>query len=101
MEAWREWNKHTSHRKTDVPGVGVVENWVDTIDIDGPLVSFRWTYVFESDGAVLTSDSTLRFRTKDESRGCSLMPALSSKRYAMLPDRPDREFVFIGHSGGS
>ena len=27
------------------------ETWVDVIDISGDLVSFRWTFVFGSDGA--------------------------------------------------
>lgn len=31
-----------------------------------PLVSFRYTYTFLADGAVITSDSTLRFRGRDE-----------------------------------
>lgn len=32
----------------------------------GPVVSFEWTWVFAADGAVLTSDSTLLFRERDE-----------------------------------
>jgi hypothetical protein len=31
-----------------------------------PLVTFRWTYSFDRDGTVLTSDSTLRFRDRAE-----------------------------------
>ncbi len=31
-----------------------------------PLVSFRQTWVFQADGQVLTLDSTLRFRERDE-----------------------------------
>lgn len=30
------------------------------------MVTFRWTWIFASDGAMLTSDSTLRFREWDE-----------------------------------
>ncbi len=29
-------------------------------------MTFRWTHVFASDGAVISSDSTLRFRERDE-----------------------------------
>ena len=36
------------------------------MDVDGSLVSFRMTFVFGSDGAVLTSGSTFRFRSRDE-----------------------------------
>jgi hypothetical protein len=44
---------------------GAVQSWEDLLDVSGALVSFRSTNVFESDGAVLTSDSTLRFRSRD------------------------------------
>ena len=35
------------------------------MDVDGSLVSFQMTFVFGSDGAVLTSGSTFRFRSRD------------------------------------
>ena len=62
--AWLEWNRADSHVRAVVPGAGVVETWHEVTDVSGELVSFRTTHVFESDGAVLTSDSTLRFRAK-------------------------------------
>lgn len=34
---------------------------MDVTSVDGSLVSFRTTYVFARDGAIVTSDSTLRF----------------------------------------
>jgi SAM-dependent methyltransferase len=94
-EAWREWTRERSHRRVDLPGVGAVETWVDLTDVRPPLVSFRWTFVFEADGAVLTSDSTLRFRSRGEV-GSSLRAAgfvLDEVRDA--PDRPRRELVFV------
>lgn len=51
---------------TEIPGVGAVQNWVQLVEVSGPLVSSRWTYVFAADGQVLTSDSTLRFREREE-----------------------------------
>jgi SAM-dependent methyltransferase len=65
---WQTWNQQASRRTTDVPDVGPVDTWVDVTDIAGPLVTFRSTFVFSADGAVLTSDSTLRFRTQAEVR---------------------------------
>jgi len=64
-------------------------------DVQGPLVSFRSTFVFERDGAVLTSDSTLGFRTREE-----LTRSLAEAGFTVLgirdpPDRPGREFVFV------
>jgi SAM-dependent methyltransferase len=94
-QAWLEWNREATRARTDVPGVGGVETWVQVTDVRGDLVSFRSNFVFEADGAVLTSDSTLRFRRREEVAG-SLASAgfvLASVRDA--PDRPGRELVFV------
>lgn len=93
--AWLEWNRETSRTVTDVPGVGVVEYWYDVLDVSGPLVTFRSTYVFESDGAVLTSDSTLRFRERDEVEADLAGHGYTVREVRGAPDRPGREFVFI------
>ena len=94
-QAWRGWTQNKSHSRADIEGVGTVDFWVDVTSIEGPLVSFRSTFVFESDGAVLTSNSTLRFRSKNE-----LAQSLSDAGFTVqevrdAPDRPGREFVFI------
>jgi len=93
--AWLEWNRETSRTVTDVPGVGVVEYWNDVLDVSGPLVTFRSTYVFESDGAVLTSDSTLRFRARDEVEADLADHGYVVREVRGAPDRPGKEFVFI------
>lgn len=93
--AWLEWNRETSRTVTDIPGVGVVEHWSDLIDVSGPLVTFRATYVFESDGAVLTSDSTLRFRERDEVEADLAGHGYAVREVRGAPDRPGKEFVFI------
>jgi hypothetical protein len=58
-----------------------------------PSVSFRYTYTFLADDAVITSDSTLRFRSREE-----LASGLAAQGYRVLdvreaPDRPGLEFV--------
>jgi SAM-dependent methyltransferase len=92
---WEQWTRAASRRVLDLQGVGVVEKWVEVIDVALPLVSFRSTFVFHRDGEVLTSDSTLRFRERAE-----LESQLSSHGYLLdwvrdAPDRPGREFVFL------
>ncbi len=52
-------------------------------------------YVFQSDGAVLTSDSTLWFRTLGEVTESLHEAGLREDDVRDAPDRPDREFVFI------
>lgn len=93
--AWEEWNRESSYRVTEIPRVGPVESWVQLIEVSRPLVTFRWTYRFAVDGQVLTSDSTLRFRERDE-----VERDLDAHGYVVddvrdAPDRPGKEFVFL------
>jgi SAM-dependent methyltransferase len=93
--AWEEWAADTAPLTLDVPGIGPVERRLEVTDVSLPLVSFRCIYRFLTDGAVLTSDSTLRFRDRDE-----LERSMADGGYRVLdvrqaPDRPGREFVFV------
>ena len=92
---WEEWSRAASFSRKEVAGVGAVESWVELTDVSLPRVSFRWAYRFERDGAVLTSDSTLRFREKEE-----VEASLSDAGFTVLdicdaPDRPGKELVFV------
>ncbi|WP_440063967.1 class I SAM-dependent methyltransferase [Streptosporangium sp. OZ121] len=93
--AWEEWAADDAQIIRDVPGSGPVERCFEVTDVSLPYVSFRYTYRFLSDGAVVTSDSTLRFRGHDE-----VEASLVANGYRVLdvreaPDRPGREFVFV------
>jgi SAM-dependent methyltransferase len=94
-EGWKEWNHEDSHRRLEIPRVGGVETWVDLTDVSLPFVSFRITFIFEADGAILTSDSTLRFRSKAEIEDSLHEAGFVVKEIRDAPDRPGREFVFI------
>ncbi|MDR6224393.1 class I SAM-dependent methyltransferase [Desmospora profundinema] len=96
-QAWLGWNRENTYRRVVTPGCGNVEGWVEIIDVQGSLVSFRWTYIFESDGAVITSDSTLRFRSREEIANSLQDAGLSVDEIRGAPDRPGLEFVFIAH----
>ena len=96
--AWEEWNREASYSLTEIPGVGAVESWVELVEVSGPLVTFRGTYVFAADGRVLTSDSTLRFRERQE-----VETELTAQGYVVedvrdAPDRPGKELVFVARS---
>jgi SAM-dependent methyltransferase len=93
--AWEGWNPEQSHRVTTIPGVDTVESWYEVLDVSGPLVTFRGTCVFASDGEVLTSDSTLRFRTRDEVHAQLADHGYLVREVRDAPDRPGLEFVFI------
>jgi SAM-dependent methyltransferase len=93
--AWEEWAADTGPRTLDVPGAGPVERRSEVTGVDLPFVSFRDTFTFGADGAVITSNSTLRFRSRDE-----VASSLAAAGYRILdvreaPDRPGREHVFI------
>ena len=94
-KAWLEWNRDQTHRHAVVPGAGPVETWTDLTQVRGSVVSFRTTFVFESDGAVLTSDSTLRFRGRGELADSLAAVGLTVDEVRDAADRPGREFVFI------
>ncbi|MGE0597883.1 MAG: class I SAM-dependent methyltransferase [Dehalococcoidia bacterium] len=93
--AWESWTPEKTRRKRSVPGAGVVEAWTEVTEVALPLVSFRHTYRFESDGATLTSDSTLRFRERDEIEADLAATGFAALDVRDAPDRPGLEFVFI------
>ena len=94
-EGWREWTRDQSFRRIELPGVGLVETWVDVTEINLPLVSFRHTFVFEAHGAVVVADSTLRFRDMAEVGDALRASDFLLEEVRDAPDRPGREFVFI------
>ncbi len=94
---WEAWTRDTSHRVVDVPGVGPVESWVELTVVELPLVSLRWTFVFD-DGDVLTSDSTLRFRGHGEVESDLTDHGFDVVEVRGAPDRPGLELVFIARS---
>jgi SAM-dependent methyltransferase len=95
--AWEDWNRESSYRVSEIPGVGVVESWVQLIEVNSPLVTFRWTYAFAADGQMLTSDSTLRFRERQEIEADLVAHGYLLKDVRDAPDRPGKEFVFLAH----
>ena len=60
-----------------------------------PLVTFRWTYRFLRDGTEMTSQSTLRFRERDEVTDSLNRAGFDIVDVRGAPDRPGKEFVFI------
>ena len=92
---WSDWAADPEHQVLEVPGFGAVERRFELTEVRLPIVRFRYTYRFMADGAVVVSESTLRFRDRDE-----LESDLTAEGYRVLdvrdaPDRPGREFVFL------
>jgi hypothetical protein len=89
------WNRGGSRSGAEVPGVGTVQSWAEVSAIHADLVSFRSTFVFEADGTTLTSDSTLRFRRREEVADSLRSAGFDLDDLWGAPDRPGRELVFI------
>ncbi len=91
---WEVWNRDDSFRTLELPDGTTLETWVELQEVELPYVSFRWYYRFD-DRSLLQSDSTLRFRPRDE-----IMDGLARTGFAVdevrdAPDRPGLEFVFV------
>ncbi len=99
-QAWRDWTPERSLARADVPGVGPVETWVQVTDVRDGLVSFRSTFRFERDGTELTSDSTLRFRSREELTDSLTGAGFTVEEVRDAPDRPGHEFVFVARRPG-
>jgi SAM-dependent methyltransferase len=93
--AWEEWAADTGPVTLDIPGTGWVERRNQVTEVSLPFVSFQNTYRFLADGAVITSDSTLVFRPRDEVESSLLGHGYRVLDVRDAPDRPGREFVFI------
>ncbi|BCY13859.1 methyltransferase domain-containing protein [Actinoplanes sp. L3-i22] len=94
FRGWEEWAGHNSGT-LDIPGAGVVERRFTLGAVELPLVSFRYEYRFHADGTVLTSDSTLRFRSREEIEASLRTANFDVLEVREAPDRPGRENVFI------
>ncbi|HET7646359.1 MAG TPA: class I SAM-dependent methyltransferase [Candidatus Limnocylindria bacterium] len=95
--AWEEWTEARTRSTTTIAGVGRVTEWVQVTDVDEArgLVSFESPNVFEADGTVITSRSTLRFRSRDELEASLRQSTFEVIEVRDAPDRPGRELVFL------
>lgn len=86
-EGWLRWDG------TRERSAGVSRTCALT-DVREGIVCFRYTYTFD-DGAVLTSDSTLRFRSRAEVEVSLLSAGFTVDEVRGAPDRPGLERVFL------
>jgi len=99
VRGWEEWTREQTRQGVEVDGVGEVEQWTDLTEVALPLVRFQTTFVFGASGEVLTSDSTLRFRGRDEIEADLRAFGYVVDEVRDAPDRPGRELVFVARLG--
>jgi SAM-dependent methyltransferase len=95
--AWERWNRAASFA-TLRSAAGWIEHWVELLEVVFSLVSFRHVVRFLDTGEVLTSDSTLRFRDRDDVTASLLANGFDVDDVRDAPDRPGRELVFLAHA---
>lgn len=100
-EAWRRWTPAATRACARETGGGEVTSWVEVTAVRGPLVSFRTTFQFGADGAVMTSESTLRFRTLEELAASLAAAGFELQEVRDAPDRPGRELIVIARRAGA
>jgi SAM-dependent methyltransferase len=99
--AWLGWTREQTETVTAIPGIGKVTGWCQLLNVDDPFVSFRWTYVFSESNEVITSDSTLRFRSSAEIEDSLVVNRFVVEEVRDAPDRPGLEFVFVARVGST
>jgi len=95
QRAWRHWSKELTFRRLDAVGGGAFATWTELVAVDESLVTFRHVFEFDRDGSTLTSESTLRFRTRDEIEFDLERAGFQTREVRDAPDRPGLEFVFF------
>ena len=90
---WEEWTREQSETLTEVSGHGAIRHWVQLTEVDLPLVTFEAVRVFNDQ--ILTSTSTLRFRSEDEVTASLVATGYEVDEVRQAPDRPGRELVFL------
>jgi SAM-dependent methyltransferase len=93
--AWESWTRENSFVRIEVDGIGTVESWDDVTSVDGSLVTFRSENTFLADGTVVTGESTLRFRSREEVEESLVAAGFAVSEISDAPDRPGNEFVFV------
>lgn len=94
--AWEEWIDPPP-LTVDVPGIGPVERILELTEVSLPLVSFRFTFRFLANSTTLSSDSTIRFRDRDDLVASLRAGGFRVRDVRYAPDRPGQEFVLLNH----
>jgi SAM-dependent methyltransferase len=97
--AWLDWTPDRTRLRRSVPGVGEVTTETQVTRVDLPFVSFRAVYRFARDGTVLVSESTLRFRSREELESSLAATGFVVDEVREAPDRPGLELVVVATRG--
>jgi ubiquinone/menaquinone biosynthesis C-methylase UbiE len=89
-QSWLTPGWSTSERVESTPE-GAVTHGLEVIDVTPTTFTFRWTFVFETDGEEMTWETTFRLRSVDEIRA-----ALEAAAFEAIDVRDDEDaYIFI------
>lgn len=92
--AWESWDPASSFQQAEAPDGSIVETWNEVARVELPLVTFNGVFKF-ADGATVVSESTLRFRSREEIEASLDEAGFDVISVRDAPDRPGREWVFV------
>lgn len=94
FRAWDRWQNDSEEVTMQIPGTGTVTHSRTVSRVELPLVSFQHSYTFP-DGSEVSSDSTLRFRSREEIDASLTEAGFATLEVRQAPDRPGAEYVFL------
>ncbi|TWP38314.1 class I SAM-dependent methyltransferase [Leekyejoonella antrihumi] len=94
FRAWERWQNDSDEATMQIPGTGTVAHRRTVTRVDLPLVSFQHSYTFP-DRSEVSSESTLRFRSREEIDASLTDAGFVTVDVRQAPDRPGAEYVFL------
>ncbi|WP_169252641.1 class I SAM-dependent methyltransferase [Brevibacterium sp. 'Marine'] len=97
--AWERWTKEATHRTVELGDLGVVEEWIETTNVEREFVTFVSPTIFHLDGERIDSTSTLRFRPRSVLGQTLSETGFTRVEVHDLPYAPSRGWLFIATAG--
>jgi SAM-dependent methyltransferase len=98
--AWESWTRQAMTVVADVPGIGRVTGWDETVAVRWPVVYLRGGIVLP-DGREIAVEQSLRFRERSEIEADLRRHGFQPMAVLDAPDRPGREWVFRARSSSA
>ncbi|MBE1876135.1 methyltransferase domain-containing protein [Myceligenerans pegani] len=97
VRAWESWTPERTFARTDVPGLGPVEEWIRLDEVALPLVTFTSTTRMP-DGVEVVAVSTLRFRDREELETSLRAAGFDGVEVRDLAYAPGKGWLFVARA---
>ena len=99
--AWESWTPEATRQRVDVADEGIVTSWHEVTGVGDGRVTFSTVVMFEEDGSMFRSESTLRFRERESVERSLASAGFQIEEVRDAPDRPGKEWVFVARLPGT